>query len=183
MATYAGGLRDRLIHDSLFHLVQNGLGTLGWYTTQAPPNPVTVVSEQLDWSQEILPNTISVAEFSASDSEYELGSDGRVNRLIYYVDIFGGSEALGLQLSGDCRDIIRGKFAQLPFFSTPEVIPVFDYTLATPVQIFSVEVLSVARDRPVQTGHRWMNYMHSLHVVLLDYYDNTNDATGYGFSP
>lgn len=185
MTIYVGGLRDRLIHDSIYHLIKNGLTTLGWMPggPQAPAQyPITVVAEQLDWNVEIPLNTISVAAYSTSDTEWELGSDLRQNSWSFYVDIFGANEALGLQLSGDCRDILRGKFSALSNYVTPETLAVFDWTLATPVQIFTCEVRNVNRDRAVQTTHRWGNYLFSISCVVLDYYTSDADSSS-GESP
>lgn len=185
MTTYVGGLRDRLIHDSVYHLIRNGLETLGWFPggAQAPREyPVNVVAEQLDWSVEIPLNTISVAAYSTSDTEWELGTDLRQNTWAFYVDVFGANEALGLQISGDVRDILRGKFAALSNYATPETLAVLDYTLATPTLIFTCEVRNVNRDRAVQTTHRWGNYLFSISCVVLDYYTSDADSSS-GESP
>lgn len=185
MTAYVGGLRDRLIHDSLFNLVKSGLEVTGWMPggVNAPLDyPVNVVSGQMDWTQEIPWNTVSVAAYDTTDIPWEVGSDLRQNRLLYYIDVYGSNEAIGLQLSGDVRDIIRGKFSALSSFATPEVLWVWDYTLATPTQIFYCEVDTVRRDRPVTTRVHWMNYFWSLEVQLLDWYDNDQDSgLPYGY--
>lgn len=182
MTIHVGGLRDRLILDSIYYLVRNGLETLGWFPggAQAPADhPVTVVAEQLDWNVEIPLNTISVAAYSTSDTEWELGSDLRQNAWAFYVDVFGANEPLGLQLSGDVRDILRGKFSALANYITPETLQVLDYSLATPVPIFTCELRNVNRDRAVQTAHRWGNYLFSISCTVLDYYtSDADDASG-----
>jgi hypothetical protein len=186
MTTYAGGLRDRLIHDSVFNLVKTGLDTLGWFPggPQAPiDDPINLVSQQMDWSSEIPLNTISVSAYSTSDTEWELGSDLRENRWTFYVDVFGANEAIGLQLSGDVRDILRGKFSALSNYVTPETLHVYDWTLATPVEIFYCDINAVTRDRAVQTSHRWMNYMFSIQATLLDYYNTDQDDFYLGQDP
>jgi hypothetical protein len=186
VSAYVGGLRDRLIHDSVYYVLRNGLEMLGWFPggVNAPQvNPVKLVPEQQDWSQEIELNTISVAPYSTTDTEWELGSDLRANRWTFYVDVFGANEAIGLQLSGDVRDILRGKFSALSGSITPEAIQIMDYTMATPVKIFTVDVDSVTRDRAVQTSHRWSNYMFSITCQLCDYYDTDQDSEYLGYSP
>lgn len=186
MTIYIGGLRDRLIHDSIYHLVKDGLTTLGWFPggAQAPAQyPISVVAEQLDWNVEIPLNTISVAAYSTSDTEWELGSDLRQNSWSFYVDVFGANEALGLQLSGDVRDILRGKFSALSNFITPETLNVLDYTLATPTLLFQCDVRNVNRDRAVQTTHRWGNYLFSISCVVLDYYNADTDVPSISDNP
>lgn len=184
--TYVGGLRDRLIHDSIFHAVNDGLHVLGWFPggAQAPTDfPLHVVAEQMDWSVEIPFNTVSVASYSTSDIEAELGSDLRANRWVFYVDVFGANEAIGLQLSGDVRDILRGKNSALAHFVTPSTLHVLDYSLATPVELFTCDLDRVNRDRAVQTTHRWMNYMFSISATLTDWYNNDEDDTYHGETP
>ena len=175
MATYTGGIRDRLIYDSVWHTVNDALTALGWFNTGRDHSPVTLVAEQLDWEHEIEPNTIAFAPERVSDQEWELGSDFKQNRWRFYFDIFGENEALGNQLSGDIRDILRGKIPSVG--RDMPVINVLDYTSSTPSQIFYCTVERVTKDRSPTFTHRWQRYLYVVAMDLVDYYDTVTDDT------
>lgn len=180
MTIYVGGLRERLIRDALFYRIQGGLTSLGWFN----PNPtgytnhVTMLPEQVPWDEEVPLNSITVAVENIADEEFEVGNQGYQNCLTFYVDIYGENEALGLQISGDVRDILRGKFTALGL-SQP-TLDVFDYTMATPSWIFFCDIERVRRDRVRTFTHHWQRYMFTVSGELYDYYGNDADPVAYG---
>lgn len=173
MTVYTGGIRDRLIYDSIWHMVNDALRALGWYDTGRDHMPVTLVAEQLDWEHEIQPNTIAFAPERVLDQEWELGSDFKENRWRFYFDIFGENEALGNQLSGDIRDILRGKIPSIG--RNMPVVNVYDYTQGQPTQIFYCTVERVTKDRSPTFTHRWQRYLYVVSVDICDFYNDPND--------
>lgn len=177
--TYVGGTRDRLIHDSLYNYVKGGLGAIGWFNSGRQHAPLDIIPEQKDWDTELEPNTITIAPAGVMDEEWELGSFGNQNTTVFYIDVYGENEALGLQISGDIRDILRGKFATLGYGHP--TLPVFDYTQATPTQIFYCDIEGVRRDRAQNFPHRWQKYLYVVKLEVVDYY--TDDETPVPYQP
>jgi hypothetical protein len=173
MTTITGGLRDRLIFDSMWRTVDNGLRAIGWYNAGRDHLPVTFVPEQLNWDEQIALNTIAVAPLDVKDRAWELGSDFRQNRWVFYFDVFGEDEAIGNHLSGDIRDILRGKIPSIG--RNMPVVNIYDYTQATPPMIGYCEVSKVVKERSPSFSHRWERYLYVIRVELDDYYDTVTD--------
>ena len=180
MTTLVGGIRDRLIHDSLYHLVKNGLTALGWFNPSPTgyTNPVQIIPEQVTWDQQLPLNTITIAPGNVSDQEFEIGSFAFRNEKQFYIDVYGENEALSIQISGDIRDILRGKFPDLGF--SQATLDVLDYTQSTPSKIFFCDIENVQVDRTQNFPHIWQKYLYSISLVLCDYYNNQDDAFAYG---
>ncbi len=171
MAGPVGGLRSRLIRRALYNRIYAGLDGLGWFDSGRQHVPVTFVQKEIDADQEVTPNAIGLADGPSSDTDAETGSTLAEYRLNYYVDIYAESTALGLHLAGDIKDIIQGRFSATLSQTGPE-IPVWDFSLATPVELFSVDVVRVLIDKPEFTsGSRpWRAHYYSLAVTLVDAY-------------
>jgi hypothetical protein len=175
MTVYAGGTRDRLIHDSLFYEVQAGLAALGWFA-QNPTgfvNPINMIPEQTEWDEEIPLNSITVAPGGIMDEEWEMGTFGMKNTHIFFIDVYGENESLSSQLVGDIRDIVRGKLPNIGY-SQP-TLNVYDYTQATPSFIFFCDVENVTSVRVTTFSHRWQRYLYELRLEVIDYYGSEAD--------
>ena len=108
-----GGLRRRLIKDNFYYMLYNSLSDLGWFTGSMSKQPVTLVPEQIDSRTEIKPNKIGIASEDLDSEEAEMGSDLEQSRWQVYIDIFAEDESIGIHLTGDIYDILRGKFHSL----------------------------------------------------------------------
>lgn len=172
---YVGGLRDRLIHDSLYNYIKDGLTAIGWMDTARKISPVTLVPVMKDWEEELAPNTITISPSNAMDEQWELGSFGTKNTTTFWIDVYGQNEALGLQISGDIRDILRGKFTSLGFGGAE--LPVMDYTQATPTQIFYCDIEHVRRDRAQSYSKRYQRFLYMISVDIIDYYTDDVDLS------
>lgn len=170
MTIYVGGLRDRLIHDSLYHYVIGGLTAIGWMDPGRKHSPLVIIPEQKDWEEELALNTITISPAGILDEDWELGSYGKKNTTTYWIDVYGESESLGLQVSGDIRDILRGAFVSLGYGAAE--IPVFDYTMATPSQIFYVDVERVRRDRAQNYSKKFQRFLYMVSLDIVDYYSS-----------
>lgn len=165
--TYVGGTRTRLIHNSLYKHVQAGLTAIGWFDSGRQHKPVNLIPEFKGWDEELAPNTITVSPGNMSADDWELGSFGTEQSLPYYIDVYGEKESLGEQLAGDIVALLQGKFASLGY--PYPVVPVLDYTQATPTQIFYCPVESVRADRAQTYAKRWQRYLWQVSVTLTDY--------------
>ena len=136
-----GGLRDRLIDESMFQRLKDGLSSQGWFNTGRQHRPIRCVSDALDEDEKIEPNIVAMSSEGSSGTDLEVGSNATVETVDYWFDIYAESDALGRQLSGDIRAIFQGHFGGEP------VVDVYDWTMATPSRIFSVEVVTTDRSR------------------------------------
>jgi hypothetical protein len=167
-----GGTRTRLIRTSLFNKVNTGLTTLGWFDSNRQHVPIQFVQKEVPASESVEPNIIGLADGPSSDVDIEVGSTLSEQRLNYYIDVFAESTALGLHIAGDIKDIIQGRFTTTLGEYGP-IVSVYDYRLATPTELFQVEVESVIIDRPEFASSRvpWKSHYYSIAVTLLDHYD------------
>ncbi len=125
----------------MFQHLKDGLATQGWFDAGRQHRPVRCVSDAMDETEQIVPNLIAMSSESSSGTDLEMGSGATVETIDYWFDIYAESDALGRQISGDIRAIFQGHFAGNP------VVDVFDWSLATPSRIFSVEVVDTDRSR------------------------------------
>lgn len=174
MTTYVGGLRDRLIHDSLFLMVRDSLTALGWFDPSADYQPITLVPEMLEPNEPIQLNTIAVSASNAGDSDAEMGSNLSENRITYYVDIYAEAEALGAHLKGDVRDILRGKMPSIG--RTAPAVAVMDLTQAVPTQIFTCEIENLVIDRAPTFTQPWQRFWWVIRFELVDTYGDEDDV-------
>jgi hypothetical protein len=108
-----GGLRRRLIKDNLYNMVYDSLDGLGWFNTSLNTMPLELIPEQLDAAVEIKPNKVSISAEELIADEIEMGSNLDEYKWDIYFDIFAEDESIGIHLTGDIYDILRGKMASL----------------------------------------------------------------------
>lgn len=169
MTTIVGGLRARLIRESLFHKLDTALTSLGWFDPTRPHSPITFVQKKYNQSEPILINSIGLSDESTSDdAEVELGSNLSEDRWTMYVDFFAESDAIGLHLIRDVRDVLLGK---MPSISCGDPsFDVFNYTQATPSIIFRCQIENIMIDRPDTFLHPWLEHWYACQFVVVDQY-------------
>lgn len=177
-----GGLRTRLIADSVRVTVIAALDQLGWFQSTVyddPPGtrrhrPLRYITRPVDWTDDITPNALAISTEDVSDEDLGLGGDVE-DRLEMYLDLFAQDEALGLHLIRDIRDILLGKFPELGR-SAPHV-DVYDFRQATPAPFTQVEIDDVRVDRAQGEARQWQRYWFMLRLQLLDDYADEFDTS------
>lgn len=168
MTIVVGGRRERLIIEAFIDLVEDGLAALGWLATVASRHPVTIVSQEVDATERVEPNLVAVFADDIQGDESELGTNRTEERRTFWVDVYAESAAIGEHLSGDIRDILRGKMPSLGF-SRPTV-PVFDASLATPSWLFDCDVEDVQKERGHNPANATQRYWWSVTAAIVDTY-------------
>jgi hypothetical protein len=170
-----GGLRARLIHDSIFNYVKDGLTVLGWTGNPAPRRyvPINFIAQTPNLEAEVPLNTLALSDENVTDQSAEIGSQFAEHTRNFYLDFFAESDAIGKHLIGDLRDLLEGRMPSLGYLG-PE-IPVFDYTQATPSQIFYVELTSLRVDRAHNWAQRWLQHWYSISFSVVDWYAGDED--------
>lgn len=171
MATL-GGLRARLIRDSLEELVRSGLTARGWFAAGRYHSPIQVVSEPNDWDEPITVNSIAISGGDLVDDDIELGSSACEDRWTYYVDFYGENESIGLDVATEIRDILRGKLPSIG--RSAPVMSVLDFRQATPTALFSCDLENIFVDRGRGFSQPWLRYWFSVRVEIVDQHYGDN---------
>ena len=154
-----GGLRDRMILESIIQYIKSDLSLRGWFDTNRQHAPIVIVDEYPD-NEEVQINTLAVSFGMSAQDRLELGSKAELHRWAIYVDFYAESDALGRHVIGDIYETINRDMA----------IPVYDYSLATPVQDFILDVVdeSVEKSKPTNATNPWQRHWHILSFAVED---------------
>ena len=165
---YSGGLRRRLIKDSLAKMIDFKLDALGWYATDSWFTPVTFIDEPLLPADKVPENSVSLAFENLYPSEAELGSLLDRIEWEFFVDIYAEDESAGIHLSGDVLDLLQGKFASLG--RTDPSFEVLDFTQDPSPKLFtcSLEELELSKVRESEYQHR--KHFFTVGGYVVDYH-------------
>lgn len=165
---YVGGQRQRLIFDSFYRMLHDVLEARGWFDSVDGRAQVSMTFEPVALQEAIAFNTIAVSDEDLTDNEAELGSNFGEIRWTFYVDFFAENRVVGRDLIGDVRDILKGRMESLG--RTGPMLPVYDWTQATPTVIFYCEIEDVVVDRAHDYPQPWLSNWYSCRCDLVDYY-------------
>lgn len=169
--TVVGGLRSRLIFDSTFKVVNDGLTALGWFGAGRHHQPITVIPEEVNTAIEVPMNTLAVSDENVSDTPQEMGSVLAEFTRYFYVDFFAESDELGKHVIGDVHDILEGRMPSIG--RAYPIIPVYDFRMgASPTVMFACDVMSVRTERAHMFNQPWLRHWWSVQFQLIDYYTN-----------
>jgi hypothetical protein len=170
-----GGLRSRLVTDSLRITVLAGLQTLGWFDptiSDTPPGPrrhrpVRYVARPVNWNEPIEPNCFAVSSEIMEEEEHGLGGEVE-DKLHLYIDLYAENDQIGWHLARDIRDLLLGR---LPGTGRAgPVIDVYDLRMATPAPFTQVDIDEITIDRVHSEALQYQNHWFVIGVDLLDEY-------------
>ena len=107
---YVGGLRARLLNDSIFAMLNDCLSRLNWFNPNRGYTPINFVTGQQDIRSAIPFNTLAFSSENESEVDWELGSNLSEHHQNYLIDFFAESEALSVHLTRDIADILKGRY-------------------------------------------------------------------------
>jgi hypothetical protein len=166
--TIVGGLRSRLIFDSTFKTVKDGLTDLGWFDPARRHQPINLVDEPQDTDKEVALNTVAVSDENINSLYYELGSNLAEKPRFFYVDFFAESDGLGKHLIGDVADLLEGRFVSIG--RSGPVVDIYDFRQNPPSHIFSCDVQNLRVDRAHGWTRPWLRHWYSIQFQLVDFY-------------
>ena len=173
--TVVGGQRDRLVHDSLYWMIKDSLTDLGWFDPARKIKPVSILAEPVPEDTKLQPNIIAVSDESTMMDEVEMGrGDLKEYRWEYWVDIYGESLPIAKHLAGDVRAILEGKINSIG--RSRPYVTVYDYALATPMEIFECEIDNIQYDRSRFYTKPFQKYWYMLRFEVIDIYGNEDSA-------
>ncbi len=167
--TVIGGLRARLLQDSLRDHVRQCLDQLGWLAPNRYHQPIILAEQPNHWSVPVVPNTIAVDFAGSGVSEWEVGSDLTSDLHTAFVEIFAEDDSLGTHLAGDLRDWLRGRLAATPMGVT---FPIYDFQQgATPpiIGYMDIDPVSALRNVPM-SGAVWLRHWYRVRCEIRDTY-------------
>lgn len=167
MATLRGGLRDRMILESILQAVKSDLTTQGWLDATVfdtvpgsrEHRPFTIVDEFPDENDEVQVNTLAFSFSDAMGRDGEMGSQLEEHGMNIFIDFFAESDAVGRHVIGDIYAYIKEQ----------GTFPVFDYRAATPPVEFNVAVEDgVEKRKPSRAVNPWQKHWHLLAMRVTD---------------
>lgn len=177
MTQYVGGLRARLIQDSVYNMVHDCLEDLGWFDSGRQHQPVTMIPEALENDTEIKPNIIALDDDNINSIDSEMGSNLAEHQWDMVFDIYAEDNAVGKAIALDIRDILQGRFTSLG--RVAPVVTVYDYTMATPSPIFKCDLENVSYDRVRSATKTWQKFWFVVFFTVVDEYGNDSDDELY----
>jgi hypothetical protein len=155
-----GGLRDRLIHESVFKAIETELTTLGWFDAGRQHQPITIIDEFPDENADVAFNTLAISMGDSGGTPHEMGSNRVDEEIIFFVDFFAESDALGRHVRGDIYN----------FLKRLDEIPILDYSQALDPEIFRVEVQEeVDKRKPERAVQKWQKHWYVISFSVIDY--------------
>lgn len=169
MTDVVGGLRSRLLHDSLVEVLKVGLTALGWFDSGRSHYPLSVLQGPHHWDIPVTYNTLVITnQGRETDDEVELGSHLSTDSVMFTVDLYAQSDALGIELTNDMRDILRGR---LTGANSAGLFPILDFRQPTPAPIGYATIATASVQRSiVQVPEEWARHVFTLSVIAEDTY-------------
>jgi len=174
MTVIVGGLRARLIRESLYQMLREALDDLDWFDVSVNRSTVTFPAKSVDPQDDVPVNTLGLADEDSSSKDWELGSLFGEHRSIFDVDFFAENEAIGMHLIRDVKDILGGRFPSIgrddPSFS------VFDYRQATPPVVTVCQIENVFIEKSATYEREYRKHWYSCRFDVIDYYGTEDDV-------
>ncbi len=169
-----GGLRTRLIFDSIYNMINDSLTSLGWFDAGREHLPVSFISEPLDHEAEVALNTLALSADNAVSFDIEMGSNYSEHRRVFFLDFYAESHSLGEHFAYDLRDLLEGRMPSIG--RSAPIVAVYDYrTQPTPPQIATVHLDFVSVERANDFVKPWQKNWWSIAFTVTDYYGDEND--------
>jgi hypothetical protein len=168
MSQVVGGLRRRLIKDNFYWMVHSSLSELGWFNGGLSTSDVTLLSDQVDPRTEIKPNKVSISAEELSSDEIEMGSNLEQYNWDVYLDIFAEDESVGIHLTGDIYDILRGKIESIG--RTGSSFDVYDLRIEDEPYLFTCQLENIEESRVREWDAPFNKYWWVIAVTIVDTY-------------
>ena len=173
MTNRFGGLRARLIRESLYQMLWDSLDVLDWFDAGRKHQPVQFLSTGVDDREAVVVNTAVLVDWDFTEEYDELGTLLSDHRQTYYVDFYPENDAIGLHLVQDIKDILGGRVSAIG--RTMPNLPVYDYSQVTPPLLFYCRLEDPIIDRPTTFERPWMRYFRTIRFDVVDSYGTDND--------
>lgn len=154
-----GGIRTRMILESVLRAVEADLTTRGWFEDREH-SPITIIDEYPDDNAEVPVNTLAFSIGDSTTIPMELGARAEEVNFPIYVDMFAESDGLGRHVVGDVYDYVMKN----------QKFTVYDYREATPTEEFVVQYMdrSAGTSKPDRAVNAWQKHWHVCSFGIVD---------------
>ena len=149
-------------------MVHSSLSELGWVNGGLSTSDVTLLSDQVDPRTEIKPNKVSISAEELSSDEIEMGSNLEQYNWDVYLDIFAEDESVGVHLTGDIYDILRGKMESIG--RTGPSFKVYDLRIEDEPYLFTCQLENIEESRVREWDAPFNKYWWVIAVTIVDTY-------------
>lgn len=155
-----GGLRYRMMAESIYRDVEAFLTAEGWFDAGRYHRPITMVDEYPEEGTEVAVNTLAVSMGDSFTQPTELGSQAESMSVPFFCDFFGENDALGRHIIGDIYEHVQKK----------KVFDILDYQQATPPVDFQVSVVEQASEirKPERATNPWQKHWYVAAFLVED---------------
>lgn len=171
--TYAGGLRVRLIKESVYNMINDALDDLGWFDSDRKHSPVQFLPSIVPDNEAVPLNTAALSNLDMYENDWEMGTMLAEHRWSLYVDFFGENDAVATHFIHDVKDIVGGRMPSVG--RSKPIVVVYDYSVATPTEIFTCDIENVRVDRATVFERQFQRFWFSCRFDVLDYYGGDGD--------
>lgn len=165
-----GGLRARLIRESLYQMLYTALDDKNWFDAVNNRTTVSFPPAAVDPQENIDLNTLALSDEDMDSEDVEMGSLLADHRWTFYVDFFAENAAIGLHLIRDVKDILEGRMESIGRTSPSFVV--YDYRQATPPEIAVCQIENTFIDRAVNYQREFQKFWYVCRFEVLDRYAN-----------
>lgn len=171
---YVGGLRARLIRDSLFQMIKDGLTNLEWFDLGRQHTPITWRESEVPPTEEIPLNTLALSDADTNTNDWELGSSMAEHNWDFFIDFYAEDSAVGIHMIRDVKDLLEGRFSSIG--RVAPVFTVYDYSQANKPALFTCDIEHVDVDKAHIFSKPWQKHWYSIALTVVDYYGNEDDT-------
>lgn len=164
--TIVGGLRTRLISDSVRVAIVAALSGLGWFDPEREHLPLSFAPKPADWDDNVKWNTFSITAEDIDEHPSELGGRAVDDVTTFFVDFYAESHAVGQHFASDVAAIVAGRMPEVG--RRDSVFDIYDLRLVDPVPFIQVDVERCAQDRSILTPRPWQQFWYYVRFDILD---------------
>jgi len=156
-----GGLRDRMILQSVTNAIVADLTSKGWLTSTGKQyEPIVIVDEFPDDDAEVAVNTISFSIGDTATSELELGSRSLLLFTPVFVDFFAENDGLGRHVRGDIFAYVQ-KVMQFDVYDYSQPVPAVEF-------VVQVQEQSLEMQKPERAVNPWQKHWYTVQFSVTD---------------
>lgn len=166
--TITGGMRARLIRESLYQMLHDALDALNWFDAVSNRTTITFPAAAVDANDNISLNTLALSDEDSDADDWELGSLMAEHHWTFYVDFYAENDAIGLHVIRDVKDILEGRMGSIGR-DDPSFV-VYDYNQATPPEIAVCQIADVVVDKARGFERAFQQHWYACQFDVIDYY-------------
>lgn len=164
--TIDGGLRRRLLSESVRVTILASLDRMGWFDAGRQHDPLNFAAKPNDWDEQVVPNTFSITLEDTHEDPSELGDVAVDDTITFFFDFYADSDALGRHVAWDVHAIVMG-LATAAGRNAP-VFDVYNLLAPTPSIFTQVDVEHCVVDQVDGDRRPWQAHWWFVRFDLLD---------------